>query len=163
MYILSCIQYYQQSGIHSQLLKQICVWCFWKYWWFYTYHTAVPHSSVDSVVDLRIGGHRFDPWLGQYSFQGLMIIIATGFILSLTAVRCFDNGYVESSHAVPGKEYCAKYWLKELQETMDRCTGHPDITGILLKTALNTIQSINTYHTGSDSLLDYKILDSNTN
>ena len=33
--------------------------------------------------------------------------------------------------------------LKELQESMDRCTGHHHITEILLKTALNTIQSIN--------------------
>ena len=40
------------------------------------------------------------------------------------------------------KEYCAENWLKELQESMDRCSGHCDITGILLKMALNTIQSI---------------------
>ena len=39
------------------------------------------------------------------------------------------------------KEYCAEYWLKELQESMDRYTG--DITEILLKMALNTIQSMN--------------------
>ena len=42
-----------------------------------------------------------------------------------------------------GKEYCVEYWLKELQESMERCTGRCDIhvTVILLKTALNTIQS----------------------
>ena len=34
------------------------------------------------------------------------------------------------------KEYYAEYWLKELQKSMDRCTGHHDITEILLKTAL---------------------------
>ena len=33
--------------------------------------------------------------------------------------------------------------LKELQESMDMCTGRHDITEVLLKTALNTIQSIN--------------------
>ena len=38
------------------------------------------------------------------------------------------------------KEYCMEYWLKELQESMDRWAGCPDI---LLKTALNTIQSVN--------------------
>ena len=32
---------------------------------------------------------------------------------------------------------------KKLQESMDRSTGHHDATEILLKTALNTIQSIN--------------------
>ena len=39
------------------------------------------------------------------------------------------------------KEYRAEYW--KLQESMDRCTGRRDITEILLKTSLNTIQSIN--------------------
>ena len=32
--------------------------------------------------------------------------------------------------------------LKEFQESMDRCTGRRDVTEILLKTALNTLQSI---------------------
>ena len=41
---------------------------------------AEPHSSVGSVADLRTGGRWFDPRLGQYSFRGLMIAIATGFI-----------------------------------------------------------------------------------
>ena len=48
---------------------------------------AEPHISVGSVADLRTGGRWFDPRLGQYSFQGLMIVIATGFIpLSLLSV-----------------------------------------------------------------------------
>ena len=42
-----------------------------------------------------------------------------------------------------GNEYCAEYWLKELQENMDRSTGRRDITEILLKTALKAIQPIN--------------------
>ena len=70
-----------------------------------------------------------------------MIVIATGFI-PLTAVRCFNNGHV-GKQPVAWKEYCAEYWLKELQDSMDRCNGCRDITEILLKTALNTIQSIN--------------------
>ena len=37
------------------------------------------------------------------------------------------------------KEYCAEYWLKELQESMDRCRN---ISEIMLKMALNTVQSI---------------------
>ena len=61
---------------------------------------------------------------------------------SFTAVQCFNNGYV-GKHPLGWKEYCAEYWLKELQESMDRCTGHHDITEILLKMALNTSQSIN--------------------
>ena len=41
------------------------------------------------------------------------------------------------------REHCAEYWLKDLRESMDRCTGRRDVTKIQLKTALNTIQSIN--------------------
>ena len=58
---------------------------------------------------------------------------------SLTAVHCFDNDYV-GKQTVAWTEYCAEYWLKELQESMDRCTGRRDITEILLNTALNTVQ-----------------------
>ena len=60
----------------------------------------------------------------------------------LIAVRCFDDGYV-GKQPVAWKEYCAEYFLKEIQESMDRCTGRRNITETLLKTALNTIQSIN--------------------
>ena len=65
----------------------------------------------------------------------------SGFI-PLIAVRCFDNGYVEKQ-PVALKEYFEEYWLKKHQESIDRCTGRRDIAEILLKTALNTIQSIN--------------------
>ena len=37
-------------------------------------------SSVGSVADLKPDGHWVDPLLGQYSFRGLMIVFATGFI-----------------------------------------------------------------------------------
>ena len=47
---------------------------------------------------------------------------------------------------VAWKEYCAEYWFKELQESMDRCTGCRDIPEILLQTGLDIIQSINTSH-----------------
>ena len=40
-------------------------------------------------------------------------------------------------------EYCAEYWYNKLQESMDRCTGHLDITEILLKTAIHIIQKSN--------------------
>ena len=60
---------------------------------------------------------------------------------SLTAVHCFQNGY-EGKQPLAWKEYCAEYWLKEFQESMDRCSDCHDITEILLKMTLNTIQSI---------------------
>ena len=39
-----------------------------------------PWAEPYSIVDLRTGGLWFDSRLGQYSFHGLMIVIATGFI-----------------------------------------------------------------------------------
>ena len=104
-----------------------------------------PHSSVDSVVDLRTGGGWFNPRLGQYSFGELMMSHCDRIRFSLTLVCCFDNGYM-GKQPVAWKVYCAEYWLKKLQESMDRCTGHHDITEIWLKTALNTIKSINLSH-----------------
>ena len=51
------------------------------------YYQCTVCSSVGSVTDLRTGGRWFDPRLGQYSFRGLMVFIATGFIpLSLLSV-----------------------------------------------------------------------------
>ena len=48
---------------------------------------AEPYSSVGSVADLKTEGCWFDPRLGQYSFRGLMLVIATGFIpLSLLSI-----------------------------------------------------------------------------
>ena len=41
---------------------------------------AEPQSSVGRVAHLRTGGGWFDPRLGQNSFRGLVIVIATGFI-----------------------------------------------------------------------------------
>ena len=69
-----------------------------------------------------------------------MIVIATGFIPPSQLFVVLDNCYV-GKQPVAWKEYCEEYWLKE-PESIDRCTGHHDITEILLKMALNTIQSI---------------------
>ena len=46
---------------------------------------------------------------------------------SVNAVLCFDNSFV-GKQPVAWKEYCAKYWLKELKESVDRATGRRDIT-----------------------------------
>ena len=83
---------------------------------------------------MRTGGRWFDPRFSQYSFRGLMMVTATG-LTPLNAVHCFDDGYV-GKQPVAWKEYCVVYWLKELQESMERCTG---ARNILLKMPLNTI------------------------
>ena len=77
-----------------------------------------------------------------------MIVIGTGFIPLSPLPVVFYNGYV-GKQPVARIEYCAEYWLKEGQESMDRCTVHCDMTEILLKTELNTIQSINQPSTSS--------------
>ena len=79
----------------------------------------------------------------------LMIVIAKGFIhcscinsilTSIYRIRLLNDGHV-GKQPVAWKEYCAEYRLNELQEDLDRCTGYPDITEIMLKAAY-TIQSI---------------------
>ena len=61
---------------------------------------------------------------------------------SFRAVHCFDNGYVVKE-PVALKENCVEYWLKELQESMDWCTGCLDTSKILLKKALTLYQTTN--------------------
>ena len=62
--------------------------------------------------------------------------------ISVSAVRCFDSGYM-GKQPVAWKEYCAEYWFNELLKSMDRCTGCHGIMELLLKMALHTIKSIN--------------------
>ena len=44
------------------------------------YRLSPMAQLVGSVADMRTGERWFDPRLSQYSFQGLMIVIVTGFI-----------------------------------------------------------------------------------
>ena len=44
------------------------------------------------------------------------------FTVSRWISDCFNNGYVVKQ-PVAWKEYCAEYLSKELQESLDRCTG----------------------------------------
>ena len=97
--------------------------------------SADPHSSIGSMQYLRTGG--------QYIFLSRIDDTHCDRIhSSLTTVHCFDNGYV-GKQPVAWKEYCVEYWLKELQESMVRCTGCSDITEIVLEKASNTVQSMN--------------------
>ena len=75
------------------------------------------HSSVGSVAYLRIGGHWFDPRLGQFSFRGFFLSHCDRILSSLTAVRCYYNGYM-GKQPVAWKEYFAEYCLEELQESI---------------------------------------------
>ena len=98
---------------------------------------AEPHSSVLSVQDLRTG-------VLVRSMARPMFFARIGGShckrsrSSLTAFHCFNNVHF-GKQPVAWREYCVE---KELQESMDRCTGSCDITEILLKMVLN-IESIN--------------------
>ena len=83
---------------------------------------AEPHSSVGSITDLRTV-RWFHPLLRQYPFRGLMIVIATGFI-PLSPLSVVSSMVMKAASGL--EKYCVENWLKELQETMDRCTGHKD-------------------------------------
>ena len=76
----------QLDFIQNRFYRSRVMWCLSRYntrgeciiplphW------NAESHGSVSSVADFRTRGRWFDPRLGQYSFRGLMIVIATGFI-----------------------------------------------------------------------------------
>ena len=66
-----------------------------------------------------------------------MMVIATGSI-PLIAVHCFYNGYVEKQ-PVAGKELLCRVLVRRTPGEH----GLSNITEIMLKMALNTIQSIN--------------------
>ena len=81
-----------------------------------------------------------------------MIAIATGFIcLSLLSIVSTMVMWERSQWLWKNIVWSTGY--KELLENIDRCTGHRDITEILLKMGLNTIQS------KLNSLSNNKILD----
>ena len=105
---------------------------------------AEPHCLVGSVRDLRTGCRWFDPLARPTYFPKIDDSHCDRIHSSLTAVHCFDDGYV-GKQPVACEEYFAKHWLKELKESMDRCIGCCGITEILLETALNTIQPINAF------------------
>ena len=59
-----------------------------------------------------------------------MIVIGTGFIplIPLSIVLMMVMG-----EAASGKGYSKEHWLKEFQESMNRCTGRHDMTEIMLR------------------------------
>ena len=106
-----------------------------RYQSFPPFFYSEPHSSVYSVKEdgrsLFRSSSRpiFFPRTGKSRSDRIHS--------SLTAVHCFD--YV-GKQPVAWEEYCAECWLKELQESIDRCTGRHGMTEILLKKGLTLSQ-----------------------
>ena len=55
------------------------------------------------------------PYLSRTNFEGHLRFV-------VTTVYHYDDGYV-GKQPEAWKKYCAEYWLKELKESMDKCTG----------------------------------------
>ena len=89
---------------------------------------------------LRKEGSWSDPWFGQNSIQGLMLVIAPGFI-ALSPLSILLITVMWKCSSILERILC-RVMVKELQESMDMCTGSHDITEIVLKMALKTLQSI---------------------
>ena len=82
---------------------------------------AKPYSSVGSVKDLRTAGRWFDLRLGQSSFRGLVIVIATQFIplspLSVVSTMVmWESNHWLGKNIVrsTGKKNSGKAWIGEL-------------------------------------------------
>ena len=92
---------------------------------FFTFFNKTPssHSSACSMKDLSTGSRWFDPLFGQYSFPGLMTVIATGFIPLSLLFTASTMVMWESTQGL-GKNIVQTTGKKKLQGSMDRCTGH---------------------------------------
>ena len=64
---------------------------------------------VDLSEDLKSGDGWFDPRLNQYSFRGLMIVIATGFI-PLSPLSIVSTMVNVGKQPIALKKDCAEYW-----------------------------------------------------
>ena len=105
-------------------------------------HIVLPsnHSLVGSLENLRTEGPWFEPPARTIFSPRIYDSHYDRIHSSLTAVHSFSHGNV-GKQSVALKEYCMEDWLKRLQKSM--YTGCRDITEIILKLALNTIQSFN--------------------
>ena len=94
----------------------------------------------NNAEDLRTGSRWFDPRLSKYSLPGLMIVIATGFIplsplsVVLTTVKWESSKSLGKNIVqITGLKNSRNAWIDALAAAIKQ---------MLLKTALNTIQSI---------------------
>ena len=100
-----------------------------------------PSRSDCSVEDLRTGGSCFESLALPIFFLRIDDGHCDRVHSSLTAVHCFYNGN-GGKQPVAGKEYFAEYCSMGLWKSMDRPTGHCNITEVMLKMVLNTIRSV---------------------
>ena len=95
------------------------------------------NSSVGGE-DLRAGGLLSEPFTRPIFFPTVDDSHCDRIHISLTTDYCFHDGYFKKQPPA-WKEYCAEYWLKELQESMDMYTGYRDITEITFENTLEPI------------------------
>ena len=94
-----------------------------------------PCSSFTTMEDLRTEDRWFELLAQPVFFPRIEDSHCNRIHSSLTAVHYFNDNFV-GKQPVSWKEYCAEYWLKEFQESMDRCNGCHNVTEITLKTGI---------------------------
>ena len=97
--------------------------------------SPIAHSVTHRASEQEVG----DPQHDLYSFWGLMIVNATGFIL--VSQLSNDNDYV-GKQPVVWKEYYVEHLFKDLQEGISRCTDHRNITEILVTSNFSFSHSV---------------------
>ena len=106
---------------------------------------------------LQRTGRRFDSWLGQYSFRGLMMVMRKGSFLSHAVHPLFQHW--QCGKAASGLErILCRVLVKKLLASKGMFTCCRNITEVLLKMILNTIQSINKSTTEMHKAPFYKSL-----
>ena len=123
----NCAQYYKCSNTVTGTVKyvQVCICFLFRYLICISCFTKLlsSHSTVGSVEDLRKGGFLFKPLAPPIFFQRHGDRIHSSLSILLMMVIWESSQWL-------GKNICAEYWLKELQESMDRCSGHHSLNKI---------------------------------
>ena len=70
--------------------------------------------------------------------------MTTGF-MPLSSLLIVSTIVIWESSQWFGKKFCADYWSKELQESMDRCTGHTIYLFCISKQVQNTTTNISIF------------------
>ena len=100
---------------------------------------GVDQDQTAQNVTVRLGDLFHKTILSNISISAFTINLKIFILVRIHS--CLDDGSV-GKQPLAWKEICAKNWLKELQESMVRCTVRHNITEITLKTVLNAIESI---------------------
>ena len=107
------------------------LYAFTSYKWWYVL-IILSDSTVGSEAGCQSRGCEFESWLGQHSFRRLTKVNVP-WVICLSPM---DLVHVEKQ-TVAWVDCCVDYWCEKTRNHMSWWTGCCDMTGKLLKTALN--------------------------